>query len=123
MQERGTECGGHREWEYVIFREMSSNILGNVFKHSGECHLAFQGMSSNIPGNVSKHSRECPLQTLRRISSNIPGNVPRILGNVLKHSEESLLLKEMRTQGQFKISSCFCVWCESRELVIGPILI
>ena len=29
----------------------------------------------------------------------------------------SVLLKEMSTQGQSKISSsCFCVWCKSREL-------
>ena len=28
-----------------------------------------------------------------------------------------LLLKEMRTRGESKISSCcFCVWCKSREL-------
>ena len=30
-----------------------------------------------------------------------------------------LLLKEMRTRGESKISSCcFCVWCKSRELEV-----
>ena len=87
---------------------MSPNIPGNVFKRSRECLQIFCGclqifweMSSNIPWNVEKYSRECrqifPIfQTLRRMS---------------------VLHKEMRTQGQSKISSCyFCVWCKSREL-------
>ena len=63
--------------------------------YSGESPQTFRGMSSSITGNVAKHSGECP-QTFRGIS---------------------VLLKEMRTQGQSKISSsCFCVWCKSREL-------
>ena len=37
---------------------MSSNIPGNVAKHSGECHKTFRGMSPNIPGNVIKNSGE-----------------------------------------------------------------
>ena len=98
------------------FRGMSSNILGNVTKYSGECRQIFrewyqtiQGMSSNIPGNVSnilgnvtKHSGECH-ETVRGMSPNIPGNVakysgewyqtiqgmsPNIPGNVIKHSGE-----------------------------------
>ena len=40
------------------FRGISSNIPGNVAKHSGECRQIFQGMSSDIPGNVAKHSGE-----------------------------------------------------------------
>ena len=71
---------------------------GNVAKHSGECPQIFRGISSNIPGNVAKHSGECR-QKFQGMSSNIPGNV-------LKHFGECLLLKEMRTQGQSKISSC-----------------
>ena len=30
------------------FRGISSNILGNVVKHSGECRQIFRGMSPNI---------------------------------------------------------------------------
>ena len=60
----------------------------------GECRQTFRGMSSNIPNNVFKHSGECP----------------QILQGMF------MLLKEMRTQCQSKISSCcFCVWCKSRE--------
>ena len=77
-----------------IFRGMSSNIPGNVTKHSGECPQTFQemsrqtfwgmsqkfrGMSANIPGNVLKHSGEC-LQRFRGMSSNIPGNVSKHFG-------------------------------------------
>ena len=58
----------------VIFRGMSSNIPGNIVKHSGECGQTFH------PGNVVKHSGECR-QTSRGISLNIPGNV-------VKHSGE-----------------------------------
>ena len=36
-----------------IFWGMSSNIPGNVPKHSGEYRKTFRGMSSNILGNVS----------------------------------------------------------------------
>ena len=53
-----------------IFRGMSSNIPGNVLKHSGECLQRFRGISSNIPGNVSKHFGECR-QTFRGMTSNI----------------------------------------------------
>ena len=57
-------------------------------------------------GKRSQYSGE-RRQTLR-------GMLPDIPGNVLKHS---LLLKEMRAQGQSKISSCcFFFWCKSREL-------
>ena len=59
---------------------MSSNIPGNVAKHSGECHKTFRGMWSNIPGNVAKHSGECR-QIFRGMSSKFPGNVA-------KHSRE-----------------------------------
>ena len=34
----------------------------------------FRGMSSNIPGNVAKHSGECP-QTIKKILENILGHV------------------------------------------------
>ena len=27
--------------------------------YSGECRQTFRGMSSNIPGNIAKHSGEC----------------------------------------------------------------
>ena len=40
---------------------VSSNIPGNIGKHSGECPQLFRGMSSNIPGNVAEHSGECPV--------------------------------------------------------------
>ena len=40
------------------FRGMTSNIPGNVAKHSGECRQTFRGMSPNIPGNVIKNSGE-----------------------------------------------------------------
>ena len=42
------------------FRGMSSNILGNVAKHSGEYPKAFPGMLLNIPGKVVQHSGEGP---------------------------------------------------------------
>ena len=91
IQERGTECGEHREWGecYIpgnatkhsgvccqTFRGMSPNIPEYVAKHSGECSQIFRGMSSNIPGNISKHSGECR-QRFLGMSSNIPGNVAK----------------------------------------------
>ena len=30
----------------------------------GECHQIFRGMSSNIPGNITKHSGECQQITI-----------------------------------------------------------
>ena len=63
----------------VIFRGMSPN---------------FRGMSSNIPGNIAKHSQKCP-PAFWEMFSNIMGNVAKhwgifwnIPGNVLKHSRE-----------------------------------
>ena len=56
------------------FREMYSNIPGNIVKHSGEHHQTFRGMLPSIPGNVAKRSGECP-QTFWGMSPNIPGNV------------------------------------------------
>ena len=58
---------------------ISSNIPGNVLKHSGACPQTFRGIPSNIPGNVLKHSEECS-QTFRGMSPNIPGNVIRYSG-------------------------------------------
>ena len=43
-----------------IFWGMSSNIPGNVPKHSGEYRKTFRGMSPNIPRNVLIYSGECP---------------------------------------------------------------
>ena len=60
---------------------MSSNIPGNVPKHAGECPQMFRGMLPNTPGNAAKHSGESP-QAFRGIS---------------------VLLAEMRAQGQSKI--------------------
>ena len=37
IQERGTECGERGNGRNVIYRGMSSNIPGNIAKHSGEC--------------------------------------------------------------------------------------
>ena len=73
IQERGTECGEHREWGECY-------IPGNATKHSGVCCQTFRGMSSNIPGNVAKHPGVC-CQTFRGMS-------PKISRNVLKHSGE-----------------------------------
>ena len=42
--------------------------------YSGKYHQKFRGMSSNIPGNIAKHSEECP-QIFQEILPNIPGNV------------------------------------------------
>ena len=83
------------------FRVMTSNFTRNFAKHFGECPHTFRRMSPNIPGSTLKHSRECH-ETFQGMS----WNVFLFL----------LLLKEMRTWGQSKISSCcFCVWCKSRE--------
>ena len=40
------------------FRGMSSNIPGNVLKHSAERRQTFLGMPLNISGNILKQSRE-----------------------------------------------------------------
>ena len=53
---------------------MSSNIPGNVTKHSGKCPQTFRGMLPSIPGNVAKHSRECG-QAFRVVLPSIPGDV------------------------------------------------
>ena len=79
---------------HQTFQGMSGNILGNVTKQFGECHQTFRGMSSNIPENAAKHSRKCR-ETFRRMSPNIPGNVVKYFGknnlwHVVKHSVESL---------------------------------
>ena len=81
IQERGTECGEHREWGECY-------IPGNVAKHTGECPQTFLGLFPSIPGNVPKHSGECP-QIFLGMSPNIPGNVfqgmsQNIPGNVTK---------------------------------------
>ena len=88
---------------------MSSKIWGNLAKYYRERRQTFGGISSNIPGNVLKHSGECP-QTFK-------GMLPNILGNVAKHSGEcrqtfrgmSVLLKDIKTQSQFKVVVWFCV--------------
>ena len=64
---------------HQIFQGVSSNILGNVAKHSEKCCQTFRGMSSNILGNVTKHSGECR-QTFRGMSPNIPGNIVELFG-------------------------------------------
>ena len=56
------------------FRVMSSNILGNVAKHSGECRQVFRGISPNIPGNDAKYSGECR-KIFRGMSPNILDNI------------------------------------------------
>ena len=87
------------------FRGMSPNSPANVLKRQ-----TFRGMSSNIPGNVAKHSGEC-CQTFWGMSPNYSGEYPQTFRGM------SVLLKEMKTQAQSKISSCcFCVWCKPREL-------
>ena len=53
---------------------ISSNIPGNVLKHSEECSQTFRGMSPNIPGNVTRYSGECR-QKLRGMFSNNPENI------------------------------------------------
>ena len=78
---------------------MSSNIPGNVAKHSGECHQIFRGMSPNIPGNVAKYSGECH-QKFWGTSPNIPGNVANFwckgqggIQNPVKHPRQSSSVK------------------------------
>ena len=99
------------------FWGMSSNILGNIAKHSEFC-WTFQGMSPNILENVVEYSEKCS-QTLWWMLPNISGNVlkylgeycqifckmlPKIMENLLKHSGECLLLREKRTLGQSTVS-------------------
>ena len=43
---------------------MSSNIPGNVAKHSAKCRQTLRGMFPNIPENVAEHFGECR-QTFR----------------------------------------------------------
>ena len=89
-----------------------NTVTGNRIRGTWE----MGGMSSNIPGNVTKHSGECP-QTFRGMLPTFRGMLPNILGNVAKlFRGMSVLLKEMKTQAQSKISSFFCVWCKPREL-------
>ena len=66
----------------VISWGMLPNILGNVLKHSGECHQTFWGMSPNILGNVTKHSEKCP-ETFQGMSSNIPVNIANHCGEFI----------------------------------------
>ena len=61
---------------------MSPNIPGNVAERSGEFPNIFRGMLASFPGNAAKDSGECP-----QASWAMP-----------------VSLKEMKTQGQFKIS-------------------
>ena len=100
-----------------IFQWISSKIPRNVAKNSGECRQTFLGISSKISGNIFKHSVKC-LQIFPGMSTNIPGNVTKYFRDFHQTLRwKSLLLKEMKMQGQSKISSCyFCVWCKSREL-------
>ena len=81
------------------FREMSSNIPGNIFKHSEEYPQTFRGMSPIIPRNVLKHSGERPqiyrrmlcCQTLWGIKPSIPGNVCVTQGNEDARSVQDFL--------------------------------
>ena len=56
----------YSEEHHQAFQGMSSNITGNVLKHSGKCPIlqgvspVFRRMLENIQGNVAKHFRECP---------------------------------------------------------------
>ena len=65
---------------HKLFWGMSSNILQNIAKHSGEClqtcrewHQTCWGMLLRISGDVAKHSGEC-YQTFRGISPITPRN-------------------------------------------------
>ena len=71
-QERGTECGKHREWE-------ECNIPRNVAKSSRKCPQTFWGMSLNTPENIAKKIGEY-CQTFREMQPNIPGNVLKLSG-------------------------------------------
>ena len=85
------------------FRGMSTNISGNVVKHSrGKCHQVFRGMSPNIPGNVAKHSGECH-QTFQGMSLSISGNVAKHSG---EHSTN--ILDAMSSQIQL-ILACISI--------------
>ena len=64
---------------------MSSNILGNVAKHSGEYSQKNWGILPNIPRNVAEYSGECP-QTFRKMLLKNPENVTKHSGNLAKHS-------------------------------------
>ena len=57
--------------------------------YSAECRQIFRGMSSNIPGNVAKHSWECLKDSgeCRQIFREMALNIPE---SVLRHSEECL---------------------------------
>ena len=61
IQKRGTECGKC----FQIFQRMSSNILKNVAKHSGECRQTFWGMSPNItvPDVSWSSHQKCSMKT------------------------------------------------------------
>ena len=77
------------------FWRMSSNIPGNVAKHSGECCHTFQGMSSSIPGTVLKHSGECH-QKIQRIFGNN-------LWYVVKHYERFRMNVHNSTTGDHEL--------------------
>ena len=64
------------------FWGISSNIPGNVAKHSGECCQIFWGISPNIPLNVAKHSWEYSRKIQRIFENN--------LQHVVKHFVESM---------------------------------
>ena len=64
------------------FWGISSNIPGNVAKHSGECCQIFRGISPNIPLNVAKHSWEYSRKIQRIFENN--------LQHVVKHFVESM---------------------------------
>ena len=88
----------------VLFRGMSSNIPGNIVKHSGQCRQTFRGMSSNIPGNVAKHSGECH-QTFRGMSPNTPGNVVKHSGERRQTFQEMLPIFGVKGRVAFRILS------------------
>ena len=55
---RERNAGNAVNRENVIFRGMSSNIPGNVLKHSGECPRKIQRIFKNDLWYVVKHSVE-----------------------------------------------------------------
>ena len=74
IQERGKKCGGPGKWGNVIFwgmlqtvSGMSSSILGNVLKHSGECRQPFWEMSSNNQKNIKEHAGAYRKNILRKV--------------------------------------------------------
>ena len=101
------------EYGNVISRECLQTFWGmspNIPRQT------FRVMSWNIPWNIPKYFRKC-CQTFRRMSPNIPGNVARHTQTCPQTFQATLVsFKEMRTQGQSKISCCFCVCCKSIEL-------